>query len=57
MLIVRIVWMFGNTYGVRHCPSNCGCSSEFWSTWEILCCEDDLDIETPFFNNNWEIMP
>ena len=39
--------MIGNTYGVRHCPSNCDCSSEFWSTCEILYCDDDLDIEKP----------
>ena len=40
--------MLENTYGVRHCPSNCDCSSEFWSTCEILYCDDDLDIEIPF---------
>ena len=40
--------MLENTYAVRHCPSNCDCSSEFWSTCEILYCDDDLDIETSF---------
>ena len=44
LIIVGIIWMIGNTYGVRHCPSNCDCSSEFWSTCEILYCDDDLDI-------------
>ena len=40
--------MLENTYGIRHCPSNCDSSSEFWSTYEILYCDDNLDIETPF---------
>ena len=40
--------MFGNTYGIKYCPSNCNCSSEFWSTCEILYCDDNLDLVTPF---------
>ena len=48
LLIVGIIWMFGNTYGVKYCPSNCDCSSEFWSTCEILYCDDNLDLGTPF---------
>ena len=48
LLIVGIKWMFGNTYEVRHCPSNCDCSSEFLSACEVLYCDADLDMETPF---------
>ena len=47
LLTVGIIWMFANTYGVKHCPSNCDCSSEFWSTCEILYCDDNLDLVTP----------
>ena len=48
LLIVGIIWMFGNTYGIKYFPSNCDCSSEFWSTCEILYCDDNLDLVTPF---------
>ena len=48
LLIVGIKLLFGNTCGLRHCPSNCDCSSEFWSTCVILYCDDDLDLATPF---------
>ena len=48
LLIVGIIFLYGKTYGVKHCPYNCDCSSEFWSTCEIVYCDDDLDMETPF---------